>query len=226
MNVKKHLPELTLFFDLDGTLYPNENGMWAEIRRRIGTYMTGRMGIPPQEALRLRQHYLTAYGTTLRGLQRHHSVDTDDFLAYVHDLPLERYLAPDPALRRLLRQLQARRWVFTNSDEAHARRVLRFLNLEDCFEGIIDVRALEWMAKPEAEAYRRARALAGNPPAEACVLLDDSPRNTAGARRQGWYTVLIGSQENGGAADETARSLREWLERRAAQVHGGLHDER
>ena len=202
----------TIFFDLDGTLYPGENGMWPEIKRRIGTYMTERMGIPPQEAARLREHYLVTYGTTLRGLQRHHHIDTDDFLAYVHDLPLERYLTPDPALREALLRLAAPRWIFTNSDAAHARRVLRFLRLEDCFEGIIDVRSLGWLAKPEAGAYQRARALAGNPPPETCVLVDDSPRNTAGARRQGWYTVLIGPRPDPEAADEHAFSLREWVE--------------
>ncbi len=203
----------TLFFDLDGTLYPNENGMWPEIKRRIGAYMTERMGIPPEEAARLREHYLVTCGTTLRGLQRYHNVNSDDFLSYVHDLPLERYLTPDPALRELLQQLAAPRWIFTNSDEAHVLRVLRFLNLEDCFEGIIDVRSLNWLAKPEAEAYRRARALAGNPPPEACVLLDDSPRNTAGARRQGWHAVLIGPHPDPEAADAWAPSLKEWLRR-------------
>ncbi|GAB4523276.1 MAG: pyrimidine 5'-nucleotidase [Anaerolineales bacterium] len=206
---------LTLFFDLDGTLYPNENGMWPEIKRRIGTYMTERMGIPEAEAARLREHYLLTCGTTLRGLQRYHNVDSDDFLAYVHDLPLERYLTPDPALRPLLMGLQARRWIFTNADAAHARRVLRFLHLEDCFEGIIDVHALGWMAKPEVDAYHRARALAGNPPPKTCILLDDSVRNTAGARQAGWHAVLIGPHPDPDAADMWAPALKAWLRQKA-----------
>ncbi len=208
----------TLFFDLDGTLYPNENGMWPEIKRRIDAYMTERMGIPPREAARLREYYLATCGTTLRGLQRYHDVDSDDFLAYVHNVPLKRYLTPNPALVSLLKRLEGRRWVFTNSDEAHARRVLRFLRLEDCFEGIIDVRTLGWQAKPEAEAYRRARALAGNPPPETCILLDDSARNTAGALRCGWRAVLIGSSGNAQVASEQAPSLEAWLLRRAPHV--------
>ncbi len=211
-----------LFFDLDGTLYPNENGMWPEIKRRIGAYMTERMGIPSQEAARLREHYLKTCGTTLRGLQRYHNVDSDDFLAFVHDLPLDHYLKPDPTLRPLLLHLPAQRWIFTNADAAHARRVLRFLNLEDCFDGLIDVRALGWLAKPETEAYQRAQTLAGNPPPEACLLLDDSPRNTLGALHCGWHAVLISPYAPPDeVADEYVPSLKAWLQGQYERTPGG-----
>ncbi len=55
-------------------------------------------------------------GTTMRGLQIHHQIDTDDYLAYVHDLPLHDYLYPNPQLRSLLTSLPQRRWIFTNAD--------------------------------------------------------------------------------------------------------------
>ncbi len=32
---------------------------------------------------------LHTYGTTLKGLQIHNKVDTDEYLAYVHNVPLE-----------------------------------------------------------------------------------------------------------------------------------------
>ncbi len=73
---------------------------------------------PRREIPAIRRHYFETYGTTLRGLQKHHQVDTDDYLAYVHDLPLEQYIQPNPALHDLLVSLPQRRFIFTNADAA------------------------------------------------------------------------------------------------------------
>ena len=78
----------TLFFDLDDTLYPNTTGLWKAIKERMNDYMRERLQIPAEDISSLREKYYLTYGTTTRGLQIHHNVDTADFLAYVHDLPL------------------------------------------------------------------------------------------------------------------------------------------
>ena len=92
----------TLLIDLDDTLYPPSTGLWSTIRERMHTYMTERMGIEPALADRLRPHFLETYGTNLRGLQHEFEVDTDDYLAYVHNLPLSEYIQPNPELRQML----------------------------------------------------------------------------------------------------------------------------
>lgn len=181
----------TLFFDLDDTLYPCTSGLWGAIRDRMGRYMAERVGLSEAEIPALRRLYFETYGTTLRGLQKHHHVDTDDYLAYVHDLPLEKYIQPNPALRTLLVSLPQRRFIFTNADAEHARRVMRVLGVADCFEQIIDIRAMAFSCKPEPLAYLRALALAGDPAPQECVLLDDSPTNLAPARQMGFTTVMI-----------------------------------
>lgn len=183
----------TLFFDLDDTLYSSDNGLWGAIRQRMTDYMAERLGLPPATIPRLREQYYKTYGTTLRGLQEHHSVDADDFLNFVHDVPLDEYLQPLPDLKEILRSLPQRRWIFTNADEAHARRVLRALGLEDCFDGIVDVRTANFACKPEPQAYRLALHLAGETDPKRCVMLDDSPRNLAPAHALGLATVLVGS---------------------------------
>ena len=181
----------TLFFDLDDTLYPCSSGLWGAIRDRMGRYMAERVGLPEADIPTIRRHYFETYGTTLRGLQKHHHVDTDDYLAYVHDLPLEQYIQPNPALHALLASLPQRRFIFTNADAAHARRVMQVLGVADCFERIIDIRAIDFACKPEPVAYMRALALAGDPTPQECVLLDDSPTNLAPARQLGFTTVMI-----------------------------------
>jgi pyrimidine 5'-nucleotidase len=181
----------TLFFDLDDTLYASSNGLWAAIRARMGQYMVERVGLPAEQVPALRRTYFETYGTTLRGLQKHHQVDADDYLAYVHDLPLERYLQPAPGLRAMLASLPQRRWIFTNADAHHAARVLATLDLNGCFTGVIDVRAIGFACKPEPVAYQRALAIAGDPPASQCVFLDDSAVNLAAARQMGFTTILV-----------------------------------
>ncbi len=181
-----------LFFDLDDTVYASANGLWQTLRQRIGLYMTERLGMDPDAAAQLRMKYFQTYGTTLRGLQVHHHVDADDYLAYVHDVPLERYLQPAPALGALLDSLPVPRWIFTNADVNHARRVLARLGIEDCFAGIIDIHALNFVCKPDPAAYICALARAGNPDPTACVMLDDALRNLAPAHALGFTTVLVG----------------------------------
>lgn len=181
----------TLFIDLDDTLYPKESGLWSAIRQRMTDYMREQLGFPPEVIPKLRQHYFDTYGTTLRGLQIHYHVDPDRYLAYVHDLPLEEFIAPDPQLHAILSSLPQEKWIFTNADANHARRVLARLGLEDCFTGIIDVCALGYICKPHREAYLRAMRLAGADRPEECLLFDDSPRNLMPARELGMMTVLV-----------------------------------
>lgn len=185
----------TIFFDLDSTLYSESCGLWQEIRGRIDLYLLTRMGFNPAEISAIRRDLFIHYGTTLRGLQANYNVDTADYLAFVHDLPLHHYLAPDPQLRRMLLEIPHHCWIFTNSDAAHARRVMEILGISDCFEGIIDVWAMDPLCKPLEGAYKLALQAAGVTDPSACALLDDSIRNLTPAHQLGFFTVLVG--ENG-----------------------------
>ena len=163
--------------------------------------MTNCMGLPEESVDALRAHYLKTYGTTLRGLQHDYQIDADEYLAYVHDLPLNEYIQPDPGLRQMLLSLPLRRLIFTNADSNHARRVLATLELQDCFQGIIDVRAIGFLNKPDPLAYQRALDISGVADPKACVLLDDAAQNTEAARRLGFTTVLVNQEPHNGVAD-------------------------
>jgi putative hydrolase of the HAD superfamily len=184
--------ELTLLIDLDDTLYPADSGIWQEIRNRIDLYLHAVLKIPEAEIPALRHQFYTTYGTTLRGLEATRSVDAQDYLRFVHDIPLERYLSPNPELRRILASYTAPKYIFTNGDRPHALRVLRMLGVEDLFEDIIDIVSLSPYCKPMPEAFHIALRRARNPRPENCVLVDDSPANLAAAHAIGLQTVLIG----------------------------------
>lgn len=197
----------SLYIDLDDTLYPASSGLWTAIRERMNAYMQSLMDLPIAEIISLRKKYLETYGTTLRGLEAHFNVDRDEYLAYVHDLPLENFIHPDPALRSLLLSLPQRRWVFTNADNNHANRVLKVLGLVDCFDGVIDIRAIDFACKPDKIAYERALNITGDDDPANCVIFDDAVRNLAPAREMGFYTILVGKDGSEPSVDHSIPSL-------------------
>ncbi|NJN80622.1 MAG: pyrimidine 5'-nucleotidase [Anaerolineales bacterium] len=197
----------TIFFDLDDTLYPPSTGLWKNIKARIGLYMQERMNIPVDEVPSLREKYFLQYGTTMRGLQAHHNIDTEDFLAFVHDLPLKDYLTPNPTLRAIIASLPTRNLIFTNADILHARRVLTALDLNDLFESIIDVNAISPYCKPMPESFRYAMNVAYETDASKCVMIDDIHRTTHAAKEQGLFSILYNESIKDGDADA---HLKDW----------------
>jgi putative hydrolase of the HAD superfamily len=191
----------TLFFDLDETLYPSSSGLWTEIRDRINTFMQERMGFPPDQTQLLREKYFREYGTTLRGLQANFNVDMDEYLAFVHNIPLEKHLHPDLEERRVIEALPARKYIFTNADCAHASRVTKVLGLDGLWEKCIDVHVIAPYCKPMPGSFELALKAAGSPEPRSCALLDDQARITRAARSLGMYTILVGKEFAGGDAD-------------------------
>jgi putative hydrolase of the HAD superfamily len=182
----------TLFFDLDDTLYPSSAGLWQAIRERMNIYMCERLGLPEKDVPVLREQYFKMYGTTLRGLQERHNVDKEDFLAFVHDLPLKDYLIPNPTLRDVIASLPTRNLIFTNADVSHARRVLAALELDDLFETVVDINAVAPYCKPMPESFAIAMELANEPDPRKCVMIDDLPRTTRAALNVGMASLLYG----------------------------------
>jgi putative hydrolase of the HAD superfamily len=191
----------TILFDLDDTLYPRHLGIMDEIRALILQYLETRLSLPRDEADARRGEYLEAYGTTMRGMQVNHDIDPDEFLEYVHDIPLDEYLKPNPRLDAMLTSLPHEKVVFTNASREHATRVLDLLAIRHHFGRIVDVRDLDYESKPQPVAYRRVCELLGVLPEE-CLLVEDNLRNLVAARQLGMVTVLV--QDGEGATGEGA----------------------
>ncbi len=167
--------------------------------------MTERLGIDPQEVSERRDEFLKAFGTTLNALRHYYSVDPDEFLDFVHKIPLDRYLGYEPELDRMLGRLTLSKIIFTNADAQHARRVLSRLGVLRHFEFIIDIHMLEFINKPDRRAYLKALEFA-SARAEECILIEDSPVNILPARKLGMTTVLVGKGlESDGAHNHIQR---------------------
>lgn len=186
----------TLFFDLDQTIYPADSGIWEDVTARITRYLEERYGFSTKEALDRRARYYKNYGTTLRGLQHETEVDPIDYMEFIHDVPVERKILPDPELQKLLQSIHLPKYIFTNASAAHAERVLQRLGIAGCFDGMIDIIRLQYSNKPEPEAYRRALRIAGDPQPGTCILIDDTLRNLKTGAEIGMKTVQVGLEQD------------------------------
>jgi putative hydrolase of the HAD superfamily len=199
----------TLYIDLDGTVYDKHNGMWEEMSARIGRFMNEVVGIPTEEVIPTREKYYRDYGSSLRGLQFHHEIDPEDYLAYVHDLNLNHFLSPDLELRRMLESIPQPKWILTNSDRNHSRRVLDSLGLNGIFEGILDVWTMNYIPKPDRRVYEYALRLTGNPNPAETIFIDDTLMNLGVPHQKGIKTVWVNSSGSHPSADFTISRLHE-----------------
>ncbi len=180
-----------ILFDLDDTLYAGASPLFEEVRRNIQHWLHRRLDISLEAASDLSHEYYTAYGTTMNGLLRHHPhVDIDDYLAAVHRVDVAQYLSPHPELAAMLRRLEARKAIFTNGITEWAERILAQLDVRPHFEHIIDVRAVGYQGKPYPAAYEKALNILGTT-GDACIFIEDQPRNLQAAADFGMRTILV-----------------------------------
>jgi putative hydrolase of the HAD superfamily len=184
-------PIEVVLFDVDETLYPRNAGLMQAIGRRIQVYMEERLGMSRELVDYLRPEYVKRYGTSLRGLQINHHIDSEDYLTFVHDVPLCEYIGPNPSLETMLRNLPVRKVIFTNGSAEHALSVTRILGVDAYFERIMDVRTFDFVCKPHSEVYQRAIDLLRIAP-NRCLLVDDNVRNLRPGKQLGMLTVMVG----------------------------------
>lgn len=176
-------------FDLDNTLYPGTSSLFPQIDERMKQFIANFLNIPQEDAFRIQKQFYRDYGTTMRGLMLNHGMEPDLYLDYVHDID-HSVLDVDHALIDLLAALPGRRLVFTNGSEKHAERVLDTLGMSHLFEGIFDIKAADYLPKPEEETYQRMIARHGVNPRVA-AFFEDSHLNLGPAAAIGMTTVLV-----------------------------------
>lgn len=190
-------------FDLDNSLYPASADLFALIDARMTAFIQQLLDCDHEEARRVQKGYFHAHGTTLAGLMASHGVDPHDFLDYVHDIDLAR-ISADPRVVGALDRLPGRKFVFTNGDEAYARRVLDKLGLANAFDGLHDIHAMNYVPKPDPRAYAEMCERHAIEPARA-LFVEDMARNLKPAKALGMTTVWVdnGSEQAGADAHES-----------------------
>ncbi len=198
-------------FDLDETLYPTSNGLMQAISGRMRRYITERYGLIDADAHELQKRYWRMYGTTFRGLYVERHIEPEEYLRFVHDVPVKELVTPDPHLREVLLQIPEEKVILTNADAAHARRILDVLNVGDLFARIFDIVFLEYECKPTPSVYEHVLKDLNVAPQQ-CVYVEDAIRNLAPARALGMKGILVGEGRVPEDADAVIADIHEVAE--------------
>ena len=177
-------------FDMDDTLYPRDQGLMFLVQARINAYVVEAVGLEPQEARVLQRQFLDEHGTTLAGLMANYTIDPEDFLRVVHEVPLDG-VEPNPRLAERLKRLPGRCYVFTNGARDYAHRVLDRIGIADCFDGVFAIEDGDLTPKPNPATFRRMLERFDIHPHRA-AFFEDTPKNLEPAKVLGMATVLIG----------------------------------
>ncbi|WP_371378612.1 pyrimidine 5'-nucleotidase [Thalassotalea aquiviva] len=177
-------------YDLDNTLYHPKNQILEQIGARMRYFLSQQLNITLAQANQLCEQYYLKYGGSGRGVQLHHpEIDLEEFAQYSHDVDL-RHVQPDQRLNLALSNCSKTRYVFTNSPNTYATRVLQHLGLYEYFEGVFSVELTDYKMKPDPHAFQTI-CQHFNFAANNAVMYDDQPLNLETARGQGMRTVLV-----------------------------------
>ncbi len=190
-------------FDLDNTLYPSECDLFAEIDRRMKSFVMEALNVDAAEAVALQKRYYVEHGTTLNGLMTQHGVEPDAYLDYVHDIDLTP-VEPCQILRANLEALPGRKFVFTNGSLGHAARVTKRRGLDGVFDAMFSISCADYAPKPQRPAYDSFVARFGIQPDKA-AFFEDMARNLEVPHAMGFETVLVRTNKDWSHEPEGAR---------------------
>jgi putative hydrolase of the HAD superfamily len=176
-------------FDLDNTLYPSESNLFSKIDERMKKFIMKNLSLDHEQAYRLQKKYYLDYGTTLNGLMLNHSINPINFLDYVHNINIDN-IEPNFKLNNALKKLKGAKYVYTNSSENHAIRVLKKLNIFEHFNDIFDIEAANFIPKPKIESLHKFINYYKIEPIKA-AFFEDISRNLINPKKIGFKTVLV-----------------------------------
>lgn len=182
-------------FDLDNTLHDARVRIFPSMHVQINEYLQRHFGIDEQGANAMRRNFWMRYGTTLKGLMRHHGVDPRRFLAETHRFPeLAGMVVHENALRHALARLGGKKLVFSNAPRHYVQEVLRAIGVARWFDAVYTIEDARYHGKP---AFRGFHVLLRNHDLapHRCALVDDMLENLRAAKRLGMSTVWVSSEK-------------------------------
>jgi putative hydrolase of the HAD superfamily len=178
-------------FDLDNTLHDARVHIFPSMHAQIQDFLKKQFGLDDEGASRMRRDFWLRYGTTLRGLMRHHGTDPRHFLAETHVFPeLADMVVHENAVKHALARLGGTKLVFSNAPRHYVEEVLRAIGLARYFDGVYTIEDARYRGKPEAAGFHYLLRKHDLDP-HRCALIDDMLDNLRAAHRLGMSTVWV-----------------------------------
>ena len=180
-------------FDLDNTLYAGKTRVFEQVSKRISKYISEKLNVSIEEAKKIQKNYFYEYNTTLNGMIKNHKIDANEFLEFVHDINID-FVKEDPELKKELKLLEGKKFIFTNGSKKHALNVTKKIGINQYFDDIFDIIDSNFVPKPAMEPYKKLVEKHKIDP-NLCVLIEDIARNLKPAYEMGMKTVCIENDE-------------------------------
>ena len=180
-------------FDLDNTLYDGATKVFDQVDKKMSKFISEKLSVSLEEARKIQKNYFEEYNTTLNGMIKHHKIDADEFLEFVHDVDLS-FLNKNEDLEKEIKKLKGKKIIFTNGSRAHAHNVTKRIGIDKLFDGIFDIRDCEFIPKPSKEPYKKLVESYKIEP-QYCIFFEDIARNLKPAYELGMKTVWIKNKE-------------------------------
>ena len=184
-------------FDLDNTIYDINAGVFEKISSRITEYIITALSVTREEANIVRSNMYKKYGLTLTGLMREYGIAPDEYLDYIHDVthPELKY---DEQLKLDLTNLTGRKFIYTNASQNHSKNILSVMGIEAEFEKILDIKATQYLPKPDPRSYNimlKAFGISTDQIGNS-IFIEDTAKNLRPAKLLGLKTVWIENDFN------------------------------
>ena len=179
----------TWIFDLDNTLYSADSGIFQQVHKLMGEFISKNLQLNIEEAKKLQSKYYKQHGTTLRGMMDNHGIDPDYFLDEVHKLDYS-IVGANKILNEELHKLKGRKIIYTNANKKHADDVLKKIDLNNYFDEIFDIKMANYIPKPDIEAYEKLINLYNIDP-NTSAMFDDIAKNLVPTKKVGFTPVWI-----------------------------------
>ena len=178
-------------FDLDNTLHDARVHIFPSMHTQIQDFLKKQFGVDDEGASRMRRDFWLRYGTTLRGLVRHHGTDPKHFLAETHVFPeLADMVVHENAVKHALARLGGTRLVFSNAPRHYVDEVLRAIGLRRYFKAVYTIEDTGYRGKPHAWGFHRLLRKHNLDP-HRCAMVDDMLENLRTAHQLGMSTVWV-----------------------------------
>ena len=180
-------------FDLDNTLYSGQTKVFDQVDKKMSSFISKKLNVDLKKAKIIQKDYFHKYSTTLTGMIKHHKIDANEFLDFVHDVNLD-FLKQDKGLENEISKIKGKKIIFTNGSKAHAFNVTKKIGIDKLFDGVFDIVESNFIPKPSMKAYKILIEKYKIEP-QYCILVEDIARNLKPAYELGMKTVWIKNDE-------------------------------